>query len=451
MSPTPLEDVFPLSEIFCLPLYVDFLIHATVIAVSVIINQILFFHIYSEKWKILRHYNNLNGLPNQIKISIMQHHHRENLKIIDVLSLFITNHDIVNLIYSYLESSSQIDIFSITSSPKSSIECIPSSPKSNNKGGIKGWPKFQRPNHRKLPSMSSIDLEIKTYGERTNNMNEMETLKEKMEEIVNKTKNDDMPIWRDKEYLNRYLSSYANNIVFYSCMYSICVLLVEFLTFILIIYEFSKWKKVSNFPNAWNYYNGWCIVTSLIQPFLRYYKFLFFYTMDFGSYHPHYLEWENIMKISNIDKKYGKYINMKQLIKRVNIFQIILSLLLGFMWIPLLPGAILLMLAIFCFITALGVPFYILYAVFQYFRECYFDKIKICHCFIKGLQQFTLHLMILIILTSIHFCLYSSILSTSVSLYNGTDVVGCLNYEWDWKIHKWHWKNIFVVLSWIFL
>ena len=81
--------------------------------------------------------------------------------------------------------------------------------------------------------------------------------------------------------------------------------------------------------------------------------------MDFGSYHPHYLNWDNIMQIATMSK-------WKYVIKKVNIIQIVLSLMMGIMWIPLLPGAILLMLAIFCFITALGVPFYILYAIFQY-------------------------------------------------------------------------------------
>ena len=81
---------------------------------------------------------------------------------------------------------------------------------------------------RNRTTLSTLDIEMddddgegnqdmdkdKDYGERTNNLKvdvddddeneefEKMTLKDKMEEIVNKTKNDDMPIWRDKDYLN---------------------------------------------------------------------------------------------------------------------------------------------------------------------------------------------------------------------------------------------------------
>merc|ERR1712157_658304 len=113
----------------------------------------------------------------------------------------------------------------------------------------------------------------------------------------------------------------------------------------------------------------------------------------------------------------------------------------GLLWMPLLPGAILLMLAIFCFLTALGVPFYILYALSEYLHEVFFYKYRVCDMMVRSLQKIALHLLIVVMLTAFHFCLYSSILSTSVSLYAGREVVGCLEYEWDWAVHEWHWMN----------
>eukprot|EP01084_Bolivina_argentea_P214421 364018_1 len=94
-----LEDVFPSAEIFCLPLYVDFLIHTAVIFVVVLIHQLAFFRIKSERWYILHHYNNLNALPLEIKMRILQYHTEEHLQIIDELLLFVPHRDIVQLIY----------------------------------------------------------------------------------------------------------------------------------------------------------------------------------------------------------------------------------------------------------------------------------------------------------------------------------------------------------------
>eukprot|EP01083_Nonionella_stella_P016958 47360_1 len=394
-----LEDVFPSAEIFCLPLYVDFLIHTAVIFVAVLIHQLAFFRIKSERWYILHHYNNLNALPLEIKMRILQYHTEEHLQIIDELLLFVPHRDIVQLIYSYIELRRASGICSVTS------------------------------------SSSSIELEIQKYGE-------TETLKQ-MEDVVNGTMHDDdLPIWADKDYINRLLSDYINRIVLRSSIYSIMVIACECVTILIVIIEFIRWARVADLDSKWNYYNGWCICTALIQPFLRYYKFLFFYTMDFGdTYYPHNVEWKTIMMITN-----NKYRNIA---RKVNVFQIILSVVCGIMWIPLLPGAILLILAIFCFIIAVGVPFYIVCALLEYLNECYFYKIKCCGVFLKTMQQIAIHLMILIVLSSIHFCLYSSILSTSVSLYGAKDVVGCLNYEWDWTIHHWQWTNIFIILSWV--
>lgn len=425
-TPPLLENTFPLTEVFCNHAYVEFLIIGASITAGIIINQLVIFRLFSDEWYILQHVDDTSKLPVALKFKLIQNYQTEGIRVAEILLTYLPNQDVVDVICYFLDNTNN-----------------PNSPRSRARSRSRS-PSPPPPAGRcTSTSLTMYDSEIEMFP----------VTEEQMTRFVdqydsNSDDNEGEAIWKNREYLNRYLSCYVNRVVLWSAMYSLIVVGAQMVTLILVIYEFVHWTIVDDSESLWDYYNGLCICLALLHPFLKYYKLHPFYTSDFGSYNPHFIPYQHIVAIA--DNEWHKL----SILHYVTTLQLWLSITLGVLWMPLLPGALLFLLMIFCFITALGVPFFICYSAFTYLHECYFHRIKLCHKLFKGMHHIVVHLFLLIALVSVHFCHYKSVLTTSDHVYNGKDVLGChsrSDFGWNWSVHEWHWRNLWIVLTWILL